>query len=167
MFRVVERKVSFFLFGSKRMKNLFDRLFKKETHLVTDGDFDSRYKIVVIKGFNDTTPYIYELDDDSYTRVLFEFPNDYTKNDVKIYKFSTGVKKLCVKKLLPLLFDNEYDYNRNDFIAYLKNAGCSDIVMDAFISCTASDINNDYMPKSRYVRVYDYDGKFLSKRWLP
>ena len=151
-------------FFHKLITSIYNKLIHKEKGLITDSDFDKRYKIVVIRGFNDTTPYIYEIDDDRYTSVLFDFPKDYSAKDVKIYKFSTGVKELCIKKLLPLLFYEDYTFNRKDFISYLKNAGCSDIVMDAFIACTSSDINKDFMPKSKFLRVYDYDGKFIGLR---
>ena len=101
----------------------FGNIFNKEKHLVTDEDFDKRYKIVVIKGFNDNTP---EIDDDRYTRILFSSPDVY--KDVKTYKFSTGVKELCIKELRSLLFYEDYNFNREDFINYLKKAGCSDFL---------------------------------------
>ena len=142
----------------------FGSIFNKEKHLVTDEDFDKRYKIVVIKGFNDTTPYICEIDDDRYTSVLFDFPKDYSAKDIKVYKFSTGVKELCVKELRSLLFYKDYNFKREDFINYLKKAGCSDIVIDGFIDCTSSDINKDKMSKTNYLKVYDYDGKFIGTK---
>lgn len=94
----------------------FKRLFHKRNHLISDLDFDEKYK---------------------------------------------GVRELCIKQQLSLLFDNDYTYNRDDFINYLRNSGCSDIVVDGFIDCTASDINNSFMPKIRVLKVYDKNGKFI------
>lgn len=142
----------------------FNKIFNKEKHLTSDKDFDEKYKIVLIKGFNDNTPYICEIDDDRYTSVLFDPNGEYTAKDLKIYKFSTGVKELCVKNLCSLLFYEDYKFNRDDFINYLKRAGCSDIVVDGFIDCTSSDINKDKMPKTKYLKVYDYDGKFIGTK---
>ena len=142
----------------------FNKIFNKEKHLTSDKDFDEKYKIVLIKGFNDNTPYIYEIGDDRYTRILFDSNGEYTAKDLKIYKFSTGVKELCVKNLCSLLFYEDYKFNRDDFINYLKRAGCSDIVVDGFIDCTSSDINEDKMPKTKYLKVYDYDGKFIGTK---
>lgn len=139
----------------------FSQLFKNKKHLITDNDFDERYKIVVIRGFNDNTPYICEINDFRYTSVLFHFPEDYTEKDIQIYKFSTGVKELCVKNLCSLLFYEDYKFNRDDFINYLKNAGCPDIVVDGFIDCTGKDINKSKMPKSKYIKIYDFDGNFI------
>ncbi|MCR4741799.1 MAG: hypothetical protein K5866_02855 [Treponema sp.] len=139
----------------------FKKLFHKRNHLISDQDFDEKYKIVLIRGFNDRTPFIYEINDCSYTSILFEFPEDYSMQDIKVYKFSDGVRELCIKQQLSLLFDKDYTYNRDDFINYLRNSGCSDIVVDGFIDCTASDINNSYMPKNRVLKVYDMNGKFI------
>ena len=87
--------------------------------------------------------------------------NEIKPKDAIVLPFSKGVKKFCIEKQITLVFENDVPKNRIDFIKYLQNAGCSDIVMDGFISCSDSDINNDYMPKSKYVKVYDYNGKFI------
>lgn len=133
----------------------------KPQKLITDKDFDKNYNIVFIDKMDDNVARIYEVNDTSYKSVLFTFNDEIKPKDIHVYPFSLGVKELCIKKLISIYFEKDVPKNRQDFIDYLKKAGCSDIVIDGFIACTASDINRQFMPKSNYVRVYDYSGKYL------
>ena len=135
--------------------------FMKKEKLVTDEDFDKKYKIVFIDRFDDNVAHIYEINDDSYNRVLFSFPGEYREKDIHVYSFSAGIKELCIKQQISIYFEKEVPKNRRDFIDYLKKAGCSDIVLDGFIACTTLDINNDIAPRSKVKRVYDFSGKLL------
>ena len=133
----------------------------KPQKLITDKDFDKNYNIVFIDKFDDNVAHIYEVNDTSYNRVLFTCNGEITTKDIHVYPFSVGVKELCIKKLISIYFEKDVPKNRQDFIDYLKKAGCSDIIIDGFIACTSSDIDRDFMPKSKQIRVYDYSGKYL------
>lgn len=135
--------------------------FLKQEKLVTDEDFDKKYKIVFIDHFDDNVAHIYEINDDSYNRVLFTFPGEYTEKDIHVYSFSLGVKELCIKQQISIYFEKEVPKNRRDFIDYPKKANCSDIIIDGFVACTAPDINNDIAPRPKSKRVYDSSGKLL------
>ncbi len=146
-------------------KKVFIRRLQKhrKDKLVTDGDFDKKFKIVFIDRFDDNVAHIYETDDDSYNRVLFSFPGEYTPQDIHVYPFSVGVKELCIKRLVSVYFEKEVPDNRQDFVDYLKRTGCPDIVVDGFIACTAADIDDDIAPIQKYKNVYDFSGNFLRK----
>ena len=135
----------------------------KKNRLLTDEDFDKKYTIVFIDRFDDNVAHIYEINDDSYNRVLFYFPGEFTPKDIHVYPFSVGVKELCINKQISIYFEKEIPRNRQDFIDYLRRAGCSDIVVDGFIECTAADIDNDIAPRSKYMKVYDNAGNFLRR----
>lgn len=141
---------------------IFNFLNKNKTQkLVTDKDFDKNYNIVFIDKMDDNVAHIYEVNDTSYNRVLFTFNGKINPKDIHVYPFSVGVKELCIKKQISIYFEKDVPKNRQDFIDYLKRVGCSDIIVDGFIACTSSDIERDFMPKSKYVKVYDYSGKYL------
>ena len=45
--------------------------------------------------------------------------------------------------------------------SYGSMDGGYDEFCDGFIDCTAGDINNSIMPRSRVLKVYDKNGKFI------
>ena len=93
--------------------------FLKQEKLVTDEDFDKKYKIVFIDRFDDNVAHIYEINDDSYNRVLFSFPGEYTAKDIHVYSFSAGIKELCIKQQISI-FSKCFSYQPSLWILLIS-----------------------------------------------
>ena len=80
------------------------------------------------------------------------------------YKFSDGVKRLCIDKGLRLCFterDNAFS-DLKSIYHYMKKMGCSDLILDTLVDTAKMSRNPNVKYKQRK-KNYDSTGKLVRK----
>lgn len=111
---------------------------------------------------------LYEIIDDHNSWVEIRKKGDSSYwNETKIfeaYKFSDGVKRLCMDKGIRLCFtekDNVYPDLKSIYL-YMKKIGCSDLILDTLVD-TAKMAKNPNAKYKQPKRTYDSTGKLIKR----
>ena len=111
---------------------------------------------------------LYEIIDDHNSWVEIHKKGDSSYwNETKTfeaYKFSDGVRRLCIDKGLRLCFTerNNAFSDLKSIYHYMKKMGCSDLILDILVDTAKMSRNPNVKYKQRK-KIYDSTGKLVRK----